>query len=93
MIFLYLIAGICAVLNFIFQLLPPSTFLALPAAAYDAVGTVGGWTSYFLGLAGTEVKATLLQIIPIIIAVNIAVILWGIVRKWKAPIVGRYITE
>ena len=93
MILLYLVAAICGLLSMILGLLPGPEFLALPEVAYSAVGTVGDWTAWALGLAGSEIKSTLLAIIPIIIGINIALSLWSIIRTWKAPIVGRFITQ
>jgi len=91
MLFMYLIGLIAYLLSFILSLLPDSTFLALPTAAWTAVGTVSGWFGWLIGLGGTQLKNTILTCIPIVMAIEIASLLWHIIRKWKTPFISKFI--
>jgi len=83
MIFIFLFAAIADLLNIVFSLMPGADTLPLPAAAYDAVSVVGGWLAYFLGLAGEDIKDTLLTIIPLVLGINIFISLWNVLRNWR----------
>jgi len=91
MIFLFIVAALAALLTFALSILPGPDFFALPAAATSAMETAGGVGGFFLGLAGEDVKAAALTILPLFLGVKIAVLLWTIIRNWKPPIVGKYL--
>jgi len=91
MIFLYLVGLIAYLFTWILSLLPGDDFLAIPAAGYSAIETVGGYLGWFLGLAGPSVKSTLLTIVPIIIGIKVATFLWHIIRFWRVPLISRFI--
>jgi len=83
MIFLYLLAGVIGVLNFIFGLLPGPTFLAMPDAVGTALHTISEAAGWALGLAGTEVKAAVLTLLPIMVGLKVAFALWDIIKNFR----------
>jgi len=89
MLILWVVGALSALLTFVFSALPDTTFLALPSEAYDAVVYVGGIIGWGSGLAGADIKTAFLTTVPLIIGVNVAVLLWQIVRKWKPPVIGK----
>jgi len=89
MIFLFFVAALTAILTFGIQILPGETFLAMPVAATAALHSAGGVAGWALGLAGEDVKAAVLVALPLVVGVKIAVLLWGIVRNWRPPIVSK----
>jgi len=92
MIFLYLVAAIAGIFTFALSILPdPTTFFPMPTIAWEALTTASGWVSYILGLGGPDIKETLLTIIPLVIGLNVAVALWHIIRKWRPPVVGKFL--
>jgi len=90
MIFLYVLASLSALLTFSLQLLPGETFLPLPTVAYDAVETVASYAGWALGLAGPDIKATILTILALAVPLEITVLLWRVLVKWRPPILGKY---
>jgi len=88
MLFIYLLAAFSGLLSFALGVLPGPTFLALPDVAYDAVRTVSGWAGWALGLGGPDIKAALVAIIPLTIAINVSLWLWRILRHWRPPVIG-----
>lgn len=89
MIFLYLVAALTALITFALSLLPGDTFLAMPAAATDAIAQAGAIGSWLLNLAGSSVRETVLTILPLVIAIKLVAFGWQILRKWRPPGLAR----
>jgi len=89
MIFLLLLAALSAFATIVFSVLPPGTFLAVPAAATTAVTSAGGYAAWAIGLAGTSVSAAVTTIIPIWLGIEVAVLLWHVVTRWRPPFTRR----
>jgi len=91
MITLWIVAGIVGILTFVLSILPDSTFLPIPSQAWDAVDAVGNVIGWGSGLAGADIQEAFLNTISLIIGINIAVFLWSILRRWKPPVVGKFL--
>jgi len=91
MITLWIVAGIVGILTFVLSILPDATFLPIPSQAWDAVDAVGNVIGWGSGLAGADIQEAFLNTISLIIGINIAVFLWSILRRWKPPVVGKFL--
>jgi len=89
MIFLYLVAAITAIITFALSLLPGADFLAFPTAATAAIAQAGSIGSWFLNLAGADVRAAILTMLPFVIAIKLVGFGWQILRKWRPPGLAR----
>jgi len=90
MIFFYLVAALAALFTFAFGILPDgATFIPLPDVVYTAVGTVGGWIGWGIGIFGAAVRTALLTCIGVWVVLQIAFFLIDILRFFKFPIVNK----
>lgn len=91
MIFMLLLATITAVVTFAFSMLPGASFLAFPTGVTTAVGTVGNWTGWALGLLGEDVRQALVSAAGTYVAVMVAFLLWDVLRSFTFPVVNKFL--
>jgi len=91
MIFLYLVAALAALITFVFGILPDATFFPMPSEATGAVRYIGSVIGWGIGLAGDDIKAAIITMLPIVIGVNLTLYLWQILKSWRPPVVGKFL--
>lgn len=76
MIFVWLFQTVLWLTKLPFYLLPSSDFLALPSQVTTAVGTLGGFTHWFLYLLGDTAGDAFALVIAWLIPLIVAAYLW-----------------